>query len=341
MEENLAGTSPLASYRNTAKVAQAQESLRFENLSMLLVRFINQLKKTGKSSNTISAYKNDLGLFCEFLSEKQISPDNYNLPTQEYWLTFLKENGRQSQASLRRAQMSIRSFLHFLVSEKIILRSPFLELKSPKQPPSVLLTVPNEKFFILCRTLKQKALTGDAKAVRDWTLVLVLGECGLKASEVANLSWGDVWPEVEEPKSSDAIAGCLRVASEQDRLVPYSTELSQALNMLRDIRSQLSLSTALDAKLFFGYLNVSRKTRTDYLHRHGIKFVIYEVCSDILGVPYNSESLRNYAILKWINQGLDNEKVARLAGYSSLNSLERFLKCSTKKKASRRKMRKN
>lgn len=60
MEENLAGTSPLTSYRNTAKGVQAQESLRFENLSMLLVRFISQLKKTGKSSNTISAYKNDL-----------------------------------------------------------------------------------------------------------------------------------------------------------------------------------------------------------------------------------------------------------------------------------------
>lgn len=341
MEENLAGTPSLSPYKAGLKNVHSQEYFSFDKLSMLLVRFVNQLKKTGKSSNTISAYKNDLGLFCEFLAEKQISPDNYNIPTQEYWLTFLKENGRQSQASLRRAQMSIRSFLHFLVSEKIIFKSPFLEIKSPKQPPSVLLTVPNEKFSILCRTLKQKALTGDAKAVRDWTLVLVLGECGLKASEVANLSWGDIWPEVEEPKQGDAIAGCLRIVGEQDRLVPYSVELAQALNMLRVIRTELDLSMALDAKLFFGYLNVSRKTRTDYLHRHGIKFVIYEVCSDILGVPYNSESLRNYAILKWLNQGLDNEKVARLAGYSSLNSLERFLKCSAKKKSSRRKMRKN
>lgn len=340
MEENLGEAPYSAPYKNVEKNVHAHEHFSFEKLSLLLIRFVAQLKKNGKSSNTISAYKNDLSLYCEFLTEKQISPDNYSVPTQEYWLSFLKENGRQSQASLRRAQMSVRSFLHFLVSEKVILKSPFLEIKSPKQPSSILLTVPQDKFSILCRTLKQKALTGDAKAVRDWTLMLVLGECGLKASEVAHLSWGDVWPEVEEPKHNDSVAGCLRVVGEHERLVPYSTELSLALTMLKDVRIQLELPVALESKLFFGYLNVSRKTRTDYLHRHGIKFVIYEVCTDILGIPYNSESLRNYAILKWLDKGLDNEKVAGLAGYSSLNSLDRFLKCSNKRKSSKRKMRK-
>jgi len=340
MDENLIETASVVPYKGLFKNVQNQNTFSFETLSILLTRFVNQLKRTGKSSNTISAYRNDLNLFCEFLSEKKISLDDYNMPMQEYWLDFLKDNGRNSQASLRRAQMSIRSFLHFLVSEKIILKSPFLELKSPKQPVPVLLIVPQDKFLSLCKALKQKALQGDAKAVRDWTLILILGECGLKASEVANLSWGDVWPEVEEPSSGNAIAGCLRVAGEQERLIPYSVELAQALDLLKKIRSNLGLSIELESKLFFGYLNVSRKTRTDYLHRHGIKFVIYEVCSNILGVPYNSESLRNYAILKWLDQGLDNEKVATLAGYSSLNSLERFLRCSAKRKSSRRKMRK-
>lgn len=340
MEENLVhtSTSTVSTFIPTKSVL-ITEHFSFEKLASLLIRFINQLKKTGKSPNTISAYRNDLALFCEFLTEKQITPDNYTLPTQEYWMAFLKENGRHSQASIRRAQMSVRSFLHFLVSEGVITQSPFLETKSPKQPSSVLLTVPHEKYLTLTRTLKAKALSGDTKAVRDWALILVLGECGLKASEAASLSWGDIWPEVEEPKNDKSIAGCLRIAGDQERLVPYSMEVSQALAMLRQVRTQLSISTELTAKLFFGYLNVSRKTRTDFLHRHGIKFVIYEVCTDILNVPFNSESLRNHAILRWIGKGLDNEKVAALAGYSSLNSLERFLKCTDKKKTSKRKMR--
>ncbi len=346
MEENLVKATAThvqaPSIAMTKNAIVPDEHFSFEKLASLLIRFINQMKKTGKSSNTISAYRNDLTLFCEFLTEKQINPDNYTQPSQELWLDFLKENGRQSQASVRRAQMSVRSFLHFLVAEQVISQSPFLELKSPKQPAHVLLTVPHDKFLTLCRHLKTKALTGDSKSIRDWTLVLILGECGLKASEVANLTWGDVWPEVEEPKleKSPTIAGCIRVKSDDDeRLVPYSVEVAQALTLLKEVRTNLNLNTHLDSKLFFGYLNVSRKTRTDFLHRHGIKFVVYEVCSDILGVPYNSESLRNHAILRWIGKGLDNDKIAALAGYSSLNSLERFLKSPERKKTSKRKMR--
>lgn len=345
MEENLVKpTSSSIASQSIALTKNAiipDEHFSFEKLASLLIRFINQMKKTGKSSNTISAYRNDLTLYCEFLTEKQINPDNYTLPAQELWLEFLKENGRQSQASVRRAQMSVRSFLHFLVAEQVIIQSPFLELKSPKQPAHILLTVPHDKFLTLCRTLKTKALAGDSKSIRDWTLVLILGECGLKASEIANLTWGDVWPEVEEPKleKTPSIAGCLRVKSGDDeRLVPYSVEVAHALNLLKEVRTNLNLSTNLTSKLFFGYLNVSRKTRTDFLHRHGIKFVVYEVCSEILGIAYNSESLRNHAILRWIGKGLDNEKIAALAGYSSLNSLERFLKSPERRKTSKRKM---
>lgn len=315
-----------------------QEPFAFSKLSSLLIRFLNQLKKNGKSSNTISAYRNDLSLFCEFLLEKQTSPDNYSFPAQENWLHFLKENGRNSQSSVRRAQMSVRTFIHFLVSEKIIQSSPFLETKSPKQPVSILLTVPHEKYLNLNRTLKQLAYSRDEKAIRDWTLILILGECGLKASEAANLAWGDVWPELEEPTSEASIAGCLKVTGNNERLVPYNLEIANALNMLKEAREQMGLTTELDDKLFFGYLNVSRKTRTNFLHRHGIKFVIYEVCTEILGVPYNSESLRNHAILRWLAKGIENEKVASLAGYSSLHSLERFLNSREKKKTSMRKI---
>ena len=225
--------------------------------------------------------------------------------------------------------MSVRTFIHFLVSEKIITNSPFLDIKSPKQPAPALLTVTHEKYLSLCRTLKQLAINKDEKAIRDWTLILIFGECGLKASEASNLTWGDVWPELEEPTSENSIAGCLKVTGNNERLVPYNLEVSRALNMLKETREQMSLSTSLDSKLFFGYLNVSRKTR--------IKFVIYEVCTEILGIPYNSESLRNHAILRWLSKGMDNEKVANLAGYSSLNSLERFLNSKERKKVSTRK----
>ena len=97
----------------------------FDKLASYLIRFLNQLKKTGRSVNTINAYRNDLSLFCEFLVEKQIRPDHYASPVQDYWIQFLKKNGRRSQASIRRAQMSVRSFLHYLVADGVIDKSAF------------------------------------------------------------------------------------------------------------------------------------------------------------------------------------------------------------------------
>lgn len=292
------------------------QSFPFERLGSFLLRFLNRLKQTGKSAHTISAYRNDLTLFSSFLSEKKIDPRSAFGNVTEEWAAHLNQNGRRSVASVRRAQMSVRTFMHFLVLEKIIEGSPFLEVKSPKQPRHDLFVISDEHYQKLTSHLLGLAKAGDEKAIRDLALILLLGECGLKASEAAALSWQDLFIENE--------GGSVCVHGHVERVLKFNKETSEALSMLREVRANLGLSVLPAAKLFFGYMNVSRKTRTDALHRHGIKFIIYEVCEEILGVPYNSESLRNRAIIRMLKQGLTSTQVADLAGYSSLHSLERF-----------------
>lgn len=305
----------------TPPVQASPVPFRHDRLGSLLLRFLNRLKTTGKSAHTIAAYRNDLSLFSEFLTEKSFDPQLFTLNIQEEWLHYLRQNGRKSQASVRRALMSVRTFMHFLVTEKIIIGSPFLEVKSPRQPSHDLLTILPAHFKSLIATLKKKALLGDEKAIRDWCLVLMLGQAGLKASEAASVTWGDLL--IEGPASSPT-GGSLRVPGPNERLLKFDADLALALHLLKGVRQGLGLETAPRAHLFFGYMNVSRKTRTSSLHRHGIKFVIYEACEELLSIPYNSESLRNHAILRWLEQGLSAQQVADLAGYSSLNSLERF-----------------
>lgn len=305
-----------------------------DKLATLLLRFINKLKQTGRSSHTLAAYRNDLSLFSEFLIQGSYDPQNHSFDIRSHWLQFLSENGRKSQASVRRALMSVRTFMHFLVSEKIIQSSPLLEVKSPTQPRHDLLTILPGPFRQLCLTLETQASQGNEKSIRDWALVLLLGFCGLKASEAAVLSWGNIFFEVDVNHASSG--GSLRVPGLNERVLHFGPDLSKALALLKEVRKNLNLDVTENARLFFGYLNVSRKTRTDSMHRHGIKFVVYEVCEEILGVPYNSESLRNHAIMKWLDQGLSVQKVADLAGYSSLNSLDRFSLLSRGIRKSRR-----
>lgn len=295
---------------------------RTDKLSLLLLRFLNRLKQTGKSVHTISAYRNDLSTFCQFLVAEKLDPRDFQSHFQERWTAYLGSHGRKSPASVRRALMSVRTFLHFLIKEKIIDRSPLLETKSPKQPSHDLLVVRPEHYFRLVNILGSKERTHDPKATRDLALIQLLGECGLKASEASQMRWADVM--FEGNPIGDESTLTLRVSGQNERLIKATNDVAQALWKLREARNQLTLPVGLQDKLFFGFLNVSRRLKSDGLQRHGVKFVIYEVCDEILGIPYNSESLRNHAILRWIEFGLSTQQVAQLAGYSSLNSLDRF-----------------
>lgn len=302
--------------------ASSAKEFRADKLTPLLLRFINRLKMHGKSVHTISAYRNDLSIFCQFLSSEKIDPQDFQSHFQERWIAYLAGHGRKSPASVRRALMSVRTFLHFLVKEKIIQRSPMLEVKSPRQPTHDLLTVRPEHYFQLMQQLTARTRTNDPKSIRDLALIQLLGECGLKATELAQLRWSDVM--FVGTAESDDLSVTVRVAGQNERMITGNQEIAVNLKKLKEVRLQLNLQTGAQDKLFFGFLNISRRLKSDGLHRHGVKFVIYEICEEILGIPYNSESLRNHAILRWLDCGMSVKQVAQLAGYSSLNSLERF-----------------
>ncbi len=304
-----------------APQAEPYSAGRFEvaRMSSFILRFVNTLKRAGKSVHTLTAYRNDLSLFSEFLTQTGYRPDDQRLDLRDNWIHFLRGKGRHSDASIRRALMSVRTFLHFLIKEKIIESSLLLESKSPQQPTHDLLTILPNHFKKLLRELKKEALSGDEKSLRDLVIFQVLGKYGLKASEAASLTWGDI-----SRSGQGGAGGHLFVRGSAERMLAFDHEIEKQLNQLKTIREELRLPVDSGAKLFFGYLNLSRQTRTSSLHRHGIKFVVYEVSDRILHLPYNSESLRNHAIAQWIAKGLTREQIADLAGYSSLNSLERF-----------------
>jgi integrase/recombinase XerD len=318
-------------------IASTPNTFRSDRLSQYQLRFVNRLKSQAKSPNTLAAYANDISLFSLFLLEKQFGPGNFGVNLRQEWEHFLKVHGRHSAASVRRALMSVRSFLHFLVAEKIIHASPLLETKSPEQPKQPLMQCHPQQFQQLVSHLEKQTNVylenpeSGEKCVRDLALVLALGECGLKASETTDLKWQNVH------LNDLAHSGSLTVAGDTPRIIPFGPSGHLAFSTLKVTRLKLGLASTLEDPVLYGYVNVSRQVRADKLHRHGIKFVVYEITESILGIPFNSESLRNLAIGRWLAQGLTLQQVADLAGYSSLNSLDRFSINQDKGRAPKRK----
>lgn len=303
-----------------------------ERISSLILRFLNRLKVTGKSPHTIAAYRNDLGLFARFLRDLGIDPTHAghpSAPLDQMWAGFLESQGRASAASRRRAQMSIRTFLRFLVEGEVIQGSPLLCTKSPEQPAGSLFAVTPQHFRKLCNHLERQHKSGDSKALRDLALVLVLGRAGLKASEAATLAWRDVHlPELAGDRSAPRATLVVR-SEERPRLIPLDPFCQKILQ--EHLRTSLAQTTCespeqqQESSVFFGYQNMTRRPSPKAMQRHSVKFIIHELCQDTLTINYNAESFRNHAILCWLAKGLSSERVAKLAGYASLQSLERFL----------------
>ena len=303
-----------------------------ENFSVLLLRFLNFLKKTGKSSNTIAAYRNDLSLYLEFCQEQKIRPSECQIDFSPSWSEFLKERGRTSQASQRRSLMSIRSFMKFLISHNKIENSGFLNLKSPRQPTHDLLTLTVAQVDKLLGTLKRNAKSQDEKKVRDYCIVLVICKFGIKVSELCALKWGDIVPVFTKKQVM------LRIKGEKERVIFGDKTSFDAFEMLKAARTNLGLKSLEAEPLFFGFQNVGRKLQAGPLHRHGVKFVLYELTNSLIGTPFNAESLRNFCISQWLNSGVNREKVAELAGYNTILSLERFSLNIRKTRKSKRRM---
>jgi len=168
--------------------------ISYEELRNEAQEFKYYLKSTGKSSHTLLAYQNDLKLFLSFLEEEKRDLTDWSSQNIEYWQYYLQQKGRKSLASQRRAMMTCRSFVNFLIQKKRVEHSPFNETKSPIQPKHDLLMIPEEKYQELLKECEKRwQETQDEKFLRDGTLVAILGECGLKASEVASLKWKDLW----------------------------------------------------------------------------------------------------------------------------------------------------
>lgn len=319
---------------NTELVAdkKTNESGHFnvkKSVTFLVLRFLNHLKQCGRSAHTISAYRNDLGMFSQFLKVSTHSLEDIGSEIAEEWAHYLLSHGRKSAASQRRAFMSVRSFMHFLVSNSYLHGSPFLNRKSPDQPKNAPFAVQPKHFARVIKNLEILVKRGDEKGIRDLSLVLVLGECGLKASEVAALQWADI--EWRSQKRHSIGRGKLIVRKgHRPRLIPFSAQTGRALFALHELSAARIPAEQLPlASVFFGYQNVSRQVSNKNLQRHSIKFIIYEICADNLGISYNAESFRNHAILNWLKKGLNGEQIADLAGYSSLSSLERFVTLSS------------
>jgi len=152
-------------------------------LSQEISRFIAYLETQKKfSPHTIRAYMRILKDFADFL-QTDISPKDLNTDLMREWIWSIKEN-KKAVATQAQALACLKSFGKYLVRSTILEHNPAAAIKTPKKPKR------------LVSFLSQKEMNApfneDENNIRARTVLELLYGTGLRISECANLTWGNL-----------------------------------------------------------------------------------------------------------------------------------------------------
>lgn len=154
-------------------------------------RFLSGLEADkGFSTNTISAYRNDLNQFVTFV-ESTLSLESWRELAETHLTSYqlhLRERG-YANSTVARKTAAIRSFCGYLVAEGLLRSDPSSALPSPRVAKSVPRAMTREEVETLLQTAR---VSDGAEGVRDSAMLQLLYASGLRVTELVNLNIEDV-----------------------------------------------------------------------------------------------------------------------------------------------------
>ncbi len=161
----------------------------------------------GKSANTVKEYFYDLRLFFRYITARRggLGPDSEDMDISGFsaeelgavtlfdlfdYMAFLRSERHLESAGRARKTASLKSFFKYCsVTVKIIPSNPAAELDSPKIPKRL------PKYLQLdeSRRLLSSVPESNAKhSVRDYCILTLFLNCGLRLSELTSINMKDI-----------------------------------------------------------------------------------------------------------------------------------------------------
>lgn len=279
-------------------------------IERFLKDFLNYLGiEKGYSSNTIKSYQRDLEDFLNFLKTQKIKSLEFLDPLHiRLYLFFLKRE-KKSATTIARKLSSIRSFLKYLLKQRKIKKSPLNYLSTPKIVKKIPLVPTEEELNSFIDSLENE---DRFLSIRDKALLEVAYGCGLRVSEIVNLT-------IEQINFGLQIIRVLG-KGKKERIVPFGKRALKALKEYLSIRESHLLK--LKKKNPYVFLNFKGEKLTERGIRHIIK-----KRGEKGGLAYlHPHILRHAFATHLLNAGVDLRSIQEMLGHSSLTTTEIYTK---------------
>lgn len=273
-----------------------------------LSQYLDYLEvEKGLSTNTLDAYRRDLGAFLEHCSELgaeelvQIQRSHINS-----YIRNLREKN-YSATSVMRKIASLRGFFKWLCSSEICAQNPTLTLEQPK--------IPRKLPKVMSVGEIENILKQDLNKIERLIVELLYG-CGLRVSELASL----------KTNSIDLNANYLKCSGKgaKERLVPLGGKAKEALIEYFVQRDFLVKKYNLDTK------NLLISDAGRFLTRQDIYNFIHEQGKKIQK-NISPHTLRHSFATHLLENGADLRIVQELLGHSDVSTTQLYTHISKKR----------
>ena len=258
---------------------------------------------TGASKNTLSAYRSDLKIFSKWLNNNSLI-DVDKKQIQDYF--SYRKDSNISASTQSRMLTCLHSFYQFLSDKKNLKIDPTEQLDYPKLEKKLPIFLNVQEVERLLEAPNSKSLFGQ----RDRAMLELLYSCGLRVSELINLSYHNINLKDE----------FIRIYGKgnKERLLPMG-EIAIDYLTKYELNSRPALLKNGQSDSYF------LSNRGKAMSRQNFFYIIKDYASKAgIDKPLSPHSLRHAFATHLVQKGADLRSVQLMLGHSDISSTQLY-----------------
>ncbi|MCB8981174.1 MAG: tyrosine recombinase [Ardenticatenaceae bacterium] len=274
-----------------------------------LLAFLKFLQKEyNYSSNTIAAYKNDLGQFMTYLQGHHLNNSNkwqaIGVDEINGYVDYMKDQPYAS-SSVARKVAAVKSFFNYLYANQVVDENPTTDIDSPKVKKRLPKTLSFEEVDRLLKAPSQKK---SPKNLRDMALLNLLYSTGMRVTEVVSL-------RLEDVDLQNNVLFCPG-KDDQVRELPFDQYTKQVLENYIEEGRPFLVKDKDETAMFLNH-------RGQQLTRQGLWLIIKAYAKEAeLSVAVTPHTLRHSFAAHKLNSGSDLQEVQKLLGHANISTTQ-------------------
>jgi integrase/recombinase XerD len=272
--------------------------------------FLSYLRvERGLSTNTLSAYRNDLAKLARFAHSSGKDVVFLQADDLAMFVQFLNKRGSHPK-SIARALVAVRGFYRFLIQDGYLKVDPSANLESPKAWQSLPRFLSSEEVERLLGTPD----TSTAMGLRDKTMFEVLYATGLRVSEIVSLAPGNLNLDL----------GFLTVCGKgnKERAVPLGQSAIEWTRKYINARSRLATHGSAAPQLFITGTGrpLTRQAFWKIIVRYGEEAGIGHITPHLLRHSFATHLIENGADLRSVQMMLGHSDISTTQIYTHITN---------------------